>query len=318
MTSHFPKNNSSFLGSAWSALIDLSVWFFISTLGLIPLGTRRRIARTLAQLFSRIPLRDHKFAAKQLAVFANIAQPEPVVRAMYESIFQTALETVNLAPLLKRPERWICCPDKNFILNVVQQETPCIALTAHTGNWELMAAYMVSLGVPLRTVARPARGLVLQALLRQLRERWGVKSLWRAENGGVSLGIPRALKQRETLAALIDQDTRVKGEFSHFFGVPAKTPTSLIRIGKKKGARFVTAFNVRRDDGTFLIRVQEIPSDLKVHEILDLYHTRLEHILREHPDQWVWFHKRWRSLESGERLSGEKYLKLLQEQAHHS
>ncbi len=213
---------------------------------------------------------------------------------------------------MRLPEKHIVCPNRELVQEIVSSGEPCVALTAHTGNWELMAAYMVSLGVPLRTVARPARGAFSHALLRVLREKWGVKSLWRA--GGISLGIPRSLRDGETLAALIDQDTRVKGEFSSFFGTPAKTPSTLIRLGKKKGARFVTAFNVRREDGTFLIRIEEIPAKLSTEAMLDLYHERLETLLREHPSQWVWFHKRWRSLESGERLSGKEYKEKLRKQ----
>jgi lauroyl/myristoyl acyltransferase len=58
----------------------------------------------------------------------------------------------------------------------------------------------------------------------------------------------------------------------------------------------------------------EIDSRQTEEEILTEYHSHLEDYIREYPAQWVWFHKRWRTLTDGTRLSARNYPLYLKEE----
>jgi hypothetical protein len=47
-------------------------------------------------------------------------------------------------------------------------------------------------------------------------------------------------------------------------------------------------------------------------EILTAYNKRLEELIRRYPEQWAWFHKRWRCSPDGRRLSSKETLAQLQ------
>jgi KDO2-lipid IV(A) lauroyltransferase len=192
----------------------------------------------------------------------------------------------------------------------VRDERPIVCLTGHTGNWDLLAAYVISRGIPLTTIGREARSPTAQKVLETVREGYGIETIWRSDRTGLKR-LLQCLKERRVVAALIDQDTRVDSIMVPFFGTPAKTPVSLISLGRKMNARFVTAFLFRTGWFRYSVWVEEIPDLNSEYDILCEYHQRLETLIRRFPSQWVWFHKRWRSLPDGTALSSREYQALL-------
>ncbi len=278
----------------------------------LPLFLRRMIANSLGYALGLLPLRDRNIAVLQLRRFLPEVPAIRTTRKVYQSLLQTLLEGINLTPLLKNIDHHVSCPSSNLIDNLLSQERPVVALTAHTGNWELMAAYMVHRGVPLATVGRPARKHTLQTILAGIRSKYGVRTLWRTKHSG-SKELIAELQSGNTVAALIDQDTRVSSVFSPFFGVPARSPSGLIALGKRYNARLVTAFNVRTGPSQYTIFVEELDSTLSIEQTVDEFNQRLEHIIRSYPEQWVWFHKRWRSSPDRGTLSTSDYIDHLEQ-----
>lgn len=221
------------------------------------------------------------------------------------------MESLNLQPFLKPPFPHITCPQWDTILQWTKDERPVIALTAHTGNWDLLAAYTIARGIPLSTVGKEARNPDVQVVLRAIREAYGIDTIWRSDKSGIKR-IVACFKERRVMAALIDQDTRVDSVFVPFFEAQAKTPSALVDLGKRFNARFVSAFIIRTGGTRFEIHAAELDGSKETHEILTEYHRNLEHLIRKHPDQWVWIHKRWRSDPSGATLGTKDYLKMLE------
>ncbi|MCB0332910.1 MAG: lysophospholipid acyltransferase family protein, partial [Bdellovibrionales bacterium] len=282
-----------------------------SLLGLLPLFLRRWIALFVGYLIGSLPLRDRNVAVLQIKRFLPDVPAEKTARRVFQSISQTLLESINLTPLLNNVESCIECPNSKFIDELLSRERPIVALTAHTGNWELMAAYMVKRGVPLATVGRPAHNDSLQKLLADIRAQYGVKTLWRNKQNSLK-DLLVELREGKTVAALIDQDTRVSSVFSPFFGVPARSPSGLVALGKRFQASLVTAFNVRTGPSRYTIFVEELDSSLTIEQMVDEFNLRLEHIVRSYPEQWVWFHKRWRSSPEHGTLSTSQYIEHLE------
>lgn len=284
----------------------------IRALGLLPFSLRSAIGAALGSLVGRLPLREVEIAQLQLEAFLPEVSSREITPRVFANVGRSILESVNLKPLLHDPFPHVACRDWELITAWTKDARPIVALTAHTGNWDLLAAYAIARGLPISTVGREARNPDLQIVLRNLREAYGIDTIWRSDRSGVKR-ILECFKERRVMAALIDQDTRVDSVFVPFFSSPAKTPSALIELGKRCNARFVTAFISRKKGINFEIHAAEIGGSLSTTEILTEYHRRLESFIREHPDQWVWFHKRWRTNESGETLSSKSYLAWLRE-----
>jgi KDO2-lipid IV(A) lauroyltransferase len=223
------------------------------------------------------------------------------------------LQVLNLKPMTLSPLSHITCQNWDVVEGWLAEGRPIVALTGHTGNWDLLAAYVIARGVGVTTIGREARSPVAQELLRSIRDSYGVETIWRSDRSGLKR-IVHCLREKRVLAALIDQDTRVESDYVPFFGTPAKTPSSLVALGKKFNARFVTAFIFQTGSSSFELFVEEIKDDAESASILTEYSRRLELLIRRYPEQWVWFHKRWRTQPGQETMGTTRYLEWLTEQ----
>lgn len=282
------------------------------TVGLLPISLRSAFGGAIGTLVGRLPLREVRIASLQLQAFLPEASPAKIVPKIFENVGRSMMESLNLQPFLRSPLRHVSCPQWDTIIEWTRDDRPIIALTAHTGNWDLLAAYTIARGIPLSTVGKEARNPNVQVALRSMREAYGIDTIWRSDKSGIKR-IIGCFKERRVMAALIDQDTRVDSLFVPFFNTPAKTPSALVDLGKRFNARFVSAFIIRTRDTQFEIHTAELDGSKSTEEILAEYHHNLERLIRERPDQWVWIHKRWRTDPSGITLGTRDYLKKLEE-----
>jgi KDO2-lipid IV(A) lauroyltransferase len=228
---------------------------------------------------------------------------------VYQSIAQTLVESLSIQDLLKLAE---IEGDTSIFDSLSKETAPILVLTAHIGNWELLGAFAASQEQKLNviTVARQARKSTLQRLLEAIRQKSGVKTIWRGESASAK-DILREFIPGTILAALIDQDLNLPGSFSSFFGEKAHTSDALIKLAIKRHAKIYVSFMIRKYDLKFIFYAEELKDLSSVDAILSSYHQILEKKIAQYPEQWVWFHKRWRQREDGVRLSGKEYLALL-------
>lgn len=180
------------------------------------------------------------------------------------------------------------------------------AVSAHLGNWELMAAHLTALGA----TSGLAQNLYDPRFDRIVTD-FRVKNLGlvRMIKRGLALrGTLEALGQGHFMAALCDQDTGKDGVFVPFFGKLAWTQTGVARIAQKTGASLVPVFVVRGRDGRYEMHVEkEIQvsadgdKDRHVLETVENFTRTIEKYVRQYPDQWVWMHERWKTRPQGEK-----------------
>ncbi len=294
-----------------NSLLAAGVNVIWRTLGLLPLRVRVLLGRVVGAIYGHLPSRERRIARAQLRWIFPQYPAERLARQVFVEIGQTAGECLNLAPLVAhRPDHaWTSTPS---LADLHRTHGAVLALSAHTANWELLAALQAADGVPLTVVGREANRPLLHHQLAALRQRSGVKTVWRGDPGAAR-ALLRTLQQREVVAALVDQDTAVASLAVPFFGHLAMTPSSVIDIAQRQQAHIVSIFLVRPTPSSYAVHLRELPHRASPVEILTEYHRHLEELLRQFPAQWPWFHKRWRT-QGGETLSTSRYLAFLEEQ----
>lgn len=175
-----------------------------------------------------------------------------------------------------------------------------VFVTAHCGNWELMARGLVRHGYPVNTIGQKSYDPRFTRLISEFRERGGVHTIWRGEPG-VMEKMASVCSRGEIMGLLIDQDTRVPGVFVPFFGRDAYTPTAAALLARRTGAALVCGLNHRRTGGGYRILVEEQPLSAGPDERAAVradtaaLTDRIERHVREHPSEWVWMHRRWKT-----------------------
>ncbi len=143
-------------------------------------------------------------------------------------------------------------------------------------------------------MARPLDDAGLQQLLVDLRNHLGTTTIARGTRGAARQ-LLEVLRGGGALAMLIDQDTKVDGVWVPFLGRPAFTPVGAAEIALRQKANVIPSFIERRPDGSHLIRflpALDLPPDPR--EATALMTAKIEEQVRRRPEQWVWWHKRWR------------------------
>ncbi len=177
-----------------------------------------------------------------------------------------------------------------------------VACTAHYGNFEALAAAHVMRGVPLTTISRQMADNWFNRAWRALRARSGLDEIVVKRNATLSV-LLRALRAGRVLGYVIDQnETSRSAVFPTFFGVPAATSPTPAVLALRSGAAAVFAVSYPLGDGRHRVLI-EGPLDLPetgdrerdVLAFMQDLNGRLERRIREHPEQWYWLHRRWKT-----------------------
>jgi Kdo2-lipid IVA lauroyltransferase/acyltransferase len=227
-------------------------------------------------------------------------------RIARESYIHFGKNMVDLA----RAEKWSnaeiverCPVDHDYHVDrALERGRGALLLTLHIGNWELGVQ---SLGIGIAryrpvVIGRPMRNRMLYDRIAASRQSSGVELLSR-ENA--LLGLARRLRNNRPVALLNDQYARrSRGVFAPFLGVRASSPAGLATLALRTGAAIVPCYTYRiglgRYQGYYLPEVELAPStgDRK-QDLVDATarcNAVLERLVREHPDQWLWGHRRFR------------------------
>jgi KDO2-lipid IV(A) lauroyltransferase len=174
-----------------------------------------------------------------------------------------------------------------------------IFVTAHLGNWELMAV-AVAMRFPLSVVAAPIYDPKIEEIMVGLRKTYSIETVVRGQPHSLRR-LLTALKNRGVVGMLMDQDTRVDGAFVPFFGREAYTPIGPASLALRTGAAVVTGFIIRLPDHRHRIVVRgpveltqtgDRKSDIQANT--DRFTQAIEGFVRAFPDQWIWMHERWK------------------------
>ena len=180
-----------------------------------------------------------------------------------------------------------------------------ILISAHIGNWELAGAGLSYFFGNMVSLAYRMKNRKLNELLTKLRNEAGMEIIFHNQS---LKDFIKALDEGKILTFLADQNAlRERGIFVDFFGIPASTITfpaklalkhnkdilfgyiwfdykSKVYKGKFKEINFKKSGNIKED----------------TRELVQAYTKEIENAVREHPDQYFWVHKRWKTRPEGQ------------------
>jgi KDO2-lipid IV(A) lauroyltransferase len=232
-----------------------------------------------------------------------------ILRRSCRNLGRMAAEVCHLHELTADSvRRYVRIPDPGAWQRMVEiaHERGAVILTAHVGNWELLAYVHGLLGHPVTLVHRPMRNAAIDDFIVRLRRGAGTRSIGKHAAARAAL---RALRGRGILAIPADQNqSRRSGVFVSFFGLAASTSAGPARLAMLTGAPILPVFLLREGE-TEVHRIEvrpEVEPARTGDRAADVVATTqrctsvIEDVVRRHPDQWIWFHKRWRTRPEGE------------------
>ena len=272
----------------------------------------RRLSLARSQRFGAwIGRRVYRWArVERERMLQNLAQAFPewteqergqVAQSVFMHFASAVAEVVNVRRIRSLTDFMEMDPASRQILDdLLARGKGVVFVTAHVGNWELMARALARYGFPINTIGKRSYDPRFTRLMQRFRDEGAVRTIWR---GDAKTGIKMlsVLRRGEIMGLLIDQDTKVPGTFVPFFGRLAFTPTAAALVARKTHAPMVAAFNHRRPDGGYRIVVQQVlASEIEdenqaIEADTKELTARIEAHIRQYPAEWVWMHRRWRT-----------------------
>ena len=184
--------------------------------------------------------------------------------------------------------------------------TGILVLTGHFGNWELFAHAIGLYGNPIHLVHRPFANPRFDEFINRERQRSGTQLISKRR---AARQIIHVLRDQGIVAIPFDQNATSRwGVFADFFSVPASTHPGLARLHALSGAPVYPVFMVRQGgspEHRIVIRprvetVESADATADTVENTRRFNAVFADMVRAHPEQWIWMHKRWRTRPPGE------------------
>jgi Kdo2-lipid IVA lauroyltransferase/acyltransferase len=296
---------TSFLAAAGlskqrSALRNQTELLFVrclfAVLRLLPLRKAMKMASQLVSLYvMNSSLRRVVHANARIAGFSEALVLQGAVQC-----WGRVIATLAHLPRLKRDNirQWIDYEGFEHFEMAKQRGKGVLFATAHLGNWELSAYAHALMAEPMMVVTRPLDNPLLEAMVAGLRSSSG-NALFGRES--FARTVLTALKQNKAVGILIDQNVIDQPVFVRFFGHAASTEVNFVKLAHKTGAAVIPGYALWSEaKQRFVLRffpIMEMSGDAAADT--QRLHSHLEQVIRDHPDQWNWIHRRWKTQPPG-------------------
>jgi KDO2-lipid IV(A) lauroyltransferase len=233
----------------------------------------------------------------------DAAWHDAMLKSEWDNLGRVAGEYVHLDKLwdfdpLNPHQGRIQSDDAALFIDLLTDGKPALCFSAHLANWELAALAPPSYKMDSAVLYRMPNNPVVAREIQRIRAA-SMGQLIRTRNQA-PIEIAAALTAGKHVGMLTDQHFS-RGVDITFFGRRCKANPAIARLARNFDCPVVGVRVIRRADGGFRIegvgplalprdtagRVDVAPATQMINDIVEGW-------VREHPGQWLWFHRRWR------------------------
>lgn len=227
---------------------------------------------------------------------------ETIRRRFYRTLAEIFVDTINMAHMSEEKARTVLTVKGLDAHRAAVHGRDWIALSAHYGCWEYSSYWgLYERSQMLVAVYHPLRSVVMEELYQRLR------------NSDCAMTVPmkdclrfylrnreRGVDGKNLVMGLIADQNPPKRPDSHWFRF-LNQDTIFFDGGEKLALRcglpvyFVRMRRVQR--GRYEMSFEQIydgEEQVPAYEITERYVRRLEAMIREQPELWMWSHRRWK------------------------
>jgi len=190
----------------------------------------------------------------------------------------------------------------DYLKKALEKKKGVILFSGHFGNWELVPYILhQELDRKINSVARRMNNPLVEKKVREFRTFMGSHLIDKKNSIRTIL---KCLEKNEILFILIDQNTiEREAVFVDFFGKKASVVSSVSQLHLRRKAPIIPVFLHYEADKIVLEFLEEIEhpdsdSDNRINDVTFLTQkctALIEEKIRQYPEQWFWFHNRWKT-----------------------
>ena len=265
-----------------------------------------KVLATIMRLFDN---RRHKDARANLDfVYGEQMSKEQkckIIKKCYENFAFVLLETIRVAFIPM--EKYMQCfhlIDEHYLLDTLHKDKGAISISAHYGYWEAIAS-----ALPPRytwcNMASLGRLTPFDAINQMIIARRELQKVKFIDKKGAFKHLLKLYGGSNPLAGiLVDQNISIQeGIWINFFGKRA-THTTIASVLSRRFNMGIVPIMISINEGYKSFEVRYYPpiyckksedSNADILEATQAQADVIEKAIREKPEDWFWFHKRWKS-----------------------
>jgi len=173
-----------------------------------------------------------------------------------------------------------------------------ILAVPHMGNWDLAGVGAQVMGLPIFFMARRQKNPLTDEFLNRMRGVTGIETI--LTDSGALRKVIRNLKQGKVFALLPDVRARESGIPVHFLGGEATLATGMESFARHANVPIFPAYALREGWTRHRWVVCEpvyadpaVDRETDQRRMMQEVMTLLDRAVREHPEQYFWYNKRW-------------------------
>ncbi len=189
--------------------------------------------------------------------------------------------------------------DREFLRALAASGKGVVFCGAHQANWEGGGAVLVSYGFKPLGVYHPMSNPLVDAHILAQRLKYYPGGLKAKRDPETPLAMMRYARQGGAVAFLVDQQVHM-GLQTPFFGRPAQTTPFPAMVARQSDIPLVLITTERRPGVRFRVKTETIEVPRTEDRNADIFaatttmQAGLEQTIRQHPEQWMWTHDRWK------------------------
>ncbi|MDR3561826.1 MAG: lysophospholipid acyltransferase family protein [Negativicutes bacterium] len=275
---------------------------------LLPYSLLLSLGKLLGRAYYKIAPRQRDRALAQVTQSLGVEpeEAERIVRKLFCNLGQTFLEVMYMPTLTPaKMQQYVEMENRHYLDEAAAAGKGVAVLAAHIGNWEWLGASLALFGYPTASIVKRQPKEEHTQLINEYRQLVGIEIFTRGTTELVAA--VKALKQGRVLGFFSDQDAGPDGIFIRFLGKMASTPAGLAVFARKFDIPVVPVFMVRRPEGGHRIMVyppltfvKTADSEADIRNFTAQATQIIEDTIRQYPDEWLWFQKRWNTKWAGE------------------
>ena len=249
----------------------------------------------------------HLVRVRRKVVFSNLSMALPKIEAEHETIALkayrhfgiSALELLRLKGMKSNKIKQLVYPMGMEHYDALRADGKgIVVVTAHFGNFDLLACSQAALGIPLAIVSRELHQNGISRFWMETRTASGLKIF--PDRGGAKK-VLKWLRAGNVLGLTVDQRTsQEKGGIKcSFLGREAWTTTAPAELALRTGAAILPVRIERRPDGEHNVIVEpRINADGKpdaenIRAVTQRINEVIGNWVQGRPEHWMWLHRRF-------------------------
>lgn len=232
------------------------------------------------------------------------AEIRVIAKGAWDNLGRTAAEYAHLGTLFDWREDAPDAPSRCEVVGIEHfvalrdDQRPGLIFSAHLANWELPAICAATYGLDTTAVFRAPNDPVMARVIHEIRS--GTMGGLEAARQGAAFAMQGVLERGGHLGMLIDQHF-TRGVVVRFMGQPALTNPIMAKFARNLECPVHGVRVIRLPNHRFRLELTpalDLPRDaageIDVTGAMAMMTAVVEGWVREHPEQWLWMHRRWR------------------------